>query len=63
MVLTLIGHCVRSCITDTMGDVLVSEVEWRELQRELDDVRRDTAKVYSFMEQHGNKKWDVCLAC
>ncbi len=63
MVFTLIGHCMSSRITDTMGDVLVSEVEWRELQRELDDVRRDTARVNSFMEQHGNKKWHVCLAC
>jgi hypothetical protein len=42
-----------------MSDVSVDVHEWRKLDQELYEIRKDAGKVNSFMSKHANKKWEV----
>ncbi len=42
-----------------MSDVFVDVHEWRKLDQELCEIRKDARKVDAFMSKHANKKWDV----
>ncbi len=52
---------LRSTQTALISDVLVEEDEWLKLEHEVYIISKDMAKVSTFMEQHVNKKWAVCV--